>query len=310
MSFVESVERFTNAEIRLKESMKKHTTLRVGGKADYFIRVKSVKDLRTAIELCKDYKIKHVVLGNGSNVLVADGGYKGAVINLGGLSFIKQEKQKTTAFAGVSLSKLCAFLLQSGFTGYEGLCGIPGSVGGAVAMHAGAFGYSVSDCIEEASVLINGDIKTFWAKECGFKYRTSRFLKPDTVIVSATFVFSKGNADNAKKKIEYYRLKRKGVQPSGNSAGSTFKNPNGDYAARLIDELNLKGFCIGGAKISEKHSNFIITDQTATAKDVFAVITEIEKQVKERYGLNLKREIRLVGDFNDFNGRLSYSHNI
>lgn len=310
MSFVDKIKRFTNAEILKNEPMNRHTTLKVGGKADYFIKVGSVKDLRTVIELCKEFDINHVVLGNGSNVLVSDSGYNGAVINLCGLSFIKIKEKTATAFAGANLKKFYSVLLKNGFAGFEGLLGIPGSVGGAVVMNAGAFGYSVSDYIKEVSVLYKGEIKRYNAEECGFGYRQSRFLRFDGVIVSATFAYYNGDIKKTKKNIELFYNQRKKTQPLGNSVGSTFKNPNGDYAARLIEGANLKGFTVGGAKVSDKHANFIITNDKATASDVFALINIIEKRVKETYGLNLKREIRLIGEFNDINGRLSYSHDI
>lgn len=310
MSFVDNLKRFTNAEIIKNEPMKRHTTLKVGGKADYFIKVGSIKDLRTVIELCKEFDINHVVLGNGSNVLVSDSGYNGAVINLCGLSFIKIKGKTATAFAGANLKKFYSVLLKNGFAGFEGLLGIPGSVGGAVVMNAGAFGYSVSDYIKEVSVLFKGEIKRYNAEECGFSYRQSRFLRFGGVIVSATFAYYKDDAEKTKKNIEFFSRQRKENQPLKNSAGSTFKNPNGDYAARLIEGANLKGFTVGGAKVSDKHANFIITDGNATASDVFTIINIIEKQVKDIYGLNLKREIRLIGEFNDINGRLSYSYDV
>ena len=302
MGFLVDVKRFTNAEVVESEPMSKHTTLHVGGNADYFIKPLWLKDLLTILELCDKYGLKYTIIGLGSNLLVSDSGFRGAIISLENLNTIKKRGGEIIAYSGAKLKDLCKFSIGLNLVGFEGLVDIPASVGGAVFMNAGANGYQIKDYITRVGVIDKFGLKEYSQKECKFGYRKSRFINSNEIIVYALFNFPKGDKDKAIEKIEGFRLKRKSTQPKGFTAGSVFKNPKGNFSALLIEKLNLKGFKIGGAKISFKHANFIVCEKGAKSQDVYSLIKHVQNLVFNTYGILLDSEIRLLGDFNDING--------
>ncbi len=281
-------------KIMLDEPMKKHTSLGVGGNAEYYAEADSLYALNSLIELAKEYKIKYKVLGFGSNVLVSDEGYNGIIICTKKLNDVFFKRNFVRAMAGASIEKLLRFNFENKLTGLEALSGLPATVGGAVAMNAGAFGRSISDCIEEVETLKDGKIKKYFKSECNFGYRRSRFLKSKEIIVSATFDFESAEREVICSREKAYLDLRKSKQPTGRSCGSVFKNPKGYSAGELIEKAGLKGYAIGGAKVSKKHANFIVTENLVRADDVKRLIIHIKEKVKEVFGITLVEEVEYL----------------
>lgn len=277
------------------EPMSNHTTLRVGGKAEIFVECGSVKDLNFFCETANEYGREVKIVGNGSNLLVSDRGYNGIVISLKNLRSVKRNGELVTAFCGATFAEVIDFCENNGFTGSEEFSGLPSQVGGAVVMNAGAFGASVSDYVESVTVLRKGKLFSLDKSDCDFSYRNSVFKRNGDVICSVNFRFPVGGFD--KEKAERCLEKRKEKQPSGKSCGSVFLNPDGDYAGRLIDEAGLKGFSIGGAKISDKHANFIINTGDATSHDVYSLIKQVKNTVYGKFGVSLVEEVEYLGEF-------------
>lgn len=278
------------------EPMSKHTTFKIGGNADIFITPKSVYQIMAAINLCKDNDIPYLIIGNGSNILVRDGGISGLVIKLGsGFGDIDICATSVRAQAGALLYTLCSKTLEASLKGLEGLIGIPGTVGGAVYMNAGAYGYEIKDYLKSITVLDNGEIKEININDCDMGYRTSILKSTDMIVLEANFELIKDGTEAmiiAKEVME----KRKNKQPiEYPSAGSTFKRPKEGYASQLIDEANLKGYKIGGACVSDKHAGFIINIGGATAKHVLELMEYIKQKVFEHSGIMLEPEIMIVG---------------
>lgn len=236
-----------------------------------------------------------LVLGGGSNVLVADDGYDGDVV-INRYADISIRDGLVTVGSGMRLPRLCGYLAENGLSGLEFAVGIPASVGGAVKMNAGAFGACMADRLVSAEILADGKVKSLSAAQLGLSYRHSKLSDGDTVL-SATFAFGRGAPAEIKARgAEYARLRRQ-KQPCGRSAGSVFKNPQGVAIAGLIDEAGLKGLRRGGAVISPKHANFIVNDGGATARDVRALINTVKSELYARYGLNAQEEIIYIGEF-------------
>lgn len=299
MDFTSTLSKIHGVAVFKNHSMKKHTGYGVGGNADYFIKVLSLKGLADVIEICSEYKIPYKIIGNGTNILVSDKGYKGVVINTKNLSSVSFVNGKIHAMCGALLSDVICFAFGYGLYGGEPLKGIPATVGGAITMNASAFGCSVSDFIDSVDVLEKGKIVHYEKQDCDFSYRHSRFMEYGQTIASADFCF--GNAfcakENCKKKLDYCNELRKSTQPKGRSCGSVFKNPTGDYAGRLIEKTGLKGYSIGGAMVSDKHANFIVAKRNATATDIYNLIKHIQKEVYYKQGVKLNVEIETIGDF-------------
>ncbi len=296
MGFKEELEN-THVKILANQPMKKHTGYGVGGQAKFYVAVDALFTLNEIVRLCEKYNFDYKVIGNGTNILVSDKGYDGIIINTCGLSDVFFIKDQVRAMSGASLQKLIKFCVENGLTGLEALSGIPASVGGAVVMNAGAFGKNISDRLISVETLLEGKINKYLKNECEFSYRSSRFLHGKEVIVSATFEFEEAEKELIIAGIEAYRDLRKCVQPTGKSCGSVFKNPYGYTAGKLIDSLNLKGFSIGGARISNEHANFILTESKSTASDVKKLIDYIKKKVLDEFSIELKEEIEYVGEF-------------
>ena len=297
MGFKDELTEFTHAKIRFEEPMKKHTALGVGGKAKYFAEVDSLYGLNLLTALAQRYRVKYKIIGNGTNVLVSDKGYDGVIVCLKKLSDVFFKRDEVRARAGANLDKLIKFAVDHRLTGLEALSGIPATVGGAVVMNAGAFGHNISDRITTVETLHNGKIKIYDKDDCKFGYRKSRFLGKKETVVSASFKLDHSDREEINARIKNYREQRKNVQPSGKSCGSVFKNPPKLSAGALVDKAGLKGYSVGGAKISERHGNFILTCSRATATDVYALINYIKEEINKIFGVRLTEEVEYVGEF-------------
>ena len=293
----------TNLEEKIifDEPMKKHTSFKIGGTADQFVKVTNEEELKEAIKYAKGKNLKITIIGNGSNLLVLDKGIRGLVIKIDiqKLEIEKKEKYaEITVGSGYKTMALGIKLMDEGISGFEELSGIPGTIGGAIFMNAGAYGKEIKD-INISTICMDYDGKIFELpnKEQEFEYRSSIFNKKDYIILETKLKLEYGKKEKIKKKMDEYLSSRKEKQPiEYPSAGSTFKRQEGVITAKLIDECGLKGFKIGGAKVSEKHAGFIINYNNATAKDVIDLIKYVKEKVYEKYGIKIKEEIRIVGE--------------
>ena len=277
-------------QIELNSPMSKHIYFKVGGPADILVNPRNVDQIKRTIDLCKENNVPYLILGNGSNMLVKDGGIRGVVIKLCSLDNIVVKNNEIKA--------QCGALLENNLTGFEFACGIPGTVGGAVFMNAGAYDGAVSYVIKEAEVIDdNGNIINIGCDELELGYRTSIVMKKGYVVVSATFALEKGEHEKIEDRVNDLTKRREEKQPlEYPSAGSTFKRPEGHFTGKLIQEAGLKGFCIGGAAVSQKHSGFVINKGGATAKDVLDVIKHVQDTVREKFNVELQTEVRIVGE--------------
>ena len=282
------------------EPMKKHTTFRIGGPADYFVTPESKEEIQAIVELCKKEEIPYSVIGNGSNLLVGDKGYRGVILQIfKKMNQIRVEENKIYAGAGALLSKIAATALSESLTGFEFAAGIPGTLGGGVAMNAGAYGGEIKDCIVSAKVLTKEGERVVLKKEdLQLSYRNSVILQKGYLVLEATFSFEKGNPAEIQEEIKELNKRRREKQPlEYPSAGSTFKRPEGYFAGKLIMDAGLRGFQVGGAQVSEKHCGFLINAGGATASDVMELIRQIQAKVKEQFGVTLEPEVKFLGKF-------------
>ena len=283
------------------EPMAKHTSFKIGGPADVFIKVDNIEELKEILDLSKKNQIPLTIIGNGSNLLVTDKGIRGitAKLNLKDIE-IKNEnnKQIIKVEAGVPVGLLAQKLLKEEITGFEELSGIPGTIGGAVIMNAGAHGKELKDILKKVTAMdYNGNIHEFTNEECLFSYRNSRFQKEKYIILQATLELEKGNSTEIKEKMDEYMQFRKEKQPiEYPNAGSTFKRGEDFVTAKLIDEAGLKGYKIGGAQVSEKHAGFIVNVDNATAKDVIELTDYIKEKIEEKFGKKINLEIQIIGE--------------
>ncbi len=280
------------------EPMKKHTSFKIGGNAKLFFSVGNENDLRELLNLCKQSGVRYMIIGNGSNLLISDEGFDGAVIKLCGefndITLISDTE--IYCKAGVLLSKLCLFALEHSLSGLEFAYGIPGSVGGAVYMNAGAYNGEMKNVVLSCSHIDeNGETQTIGADNLDMSYRHSFYSGKNYVITGVTLKLRKGKSDDIKLQMDDYMSRRKSKQPLNYpSAGSVFKRPTGYYAGALIEQAGLKGKQIGGAQVSEKHAGFIINKDNATAEDVCSLVKLIQETVKEKFGVDLECEIKKV----------------
>ncbi len=297
MSFCEFLEK-NNIPFKKDEPMCNHTSFKIGGNADYFIECDNADCLKAVLKAVKEYNIPYFILGKGSNLLVSDKGIRGAVISLSRLDCIIVEDEIITVGAGVSLAKLCTVALDNSLSGLEFAYGIPGSVGGALYMNAGAYGGEMSQVVTSAYVLSkNGEIKQIDLKDMQLGYRTSAFKTNGDIILSVALKLCKGEKTEIKAKMDDLMGRRKDKQPlEYGSAGSTFKRPEGYFAGALIEKNGFKGYSVGGAMVSEKHAGFVINYNNATAKDVKALIEKIKATVLEKDGVVLEPEVIFVGE--------------
>ena len=290
----------TSSLCLMNESLKKHTTYGIGGPADLMIFPKSKQDLIKVIEIINENKIQLTILGSGSNVLVSDNGIRGAVISLkNSLKKIEVDDNILYAECGTMLGKIVKHAVKNNLIGLENLNGVPGTLGGALIMNAGAWGGEISENLIHVEVINSkSEIQKIQKKDLNFSYRQSSFNKDD-ILLSAKFNLKKADKNIIKENFIEAQSGRKKSQPlNKRSAGSLFKNPKNNSAGKLLDEAGLKGFSIGDAKISEKHANFFINDGDATSKDMLMLIKKAHKEVKDKFNVNLSLEVKLMG-FNE-----------
>jgi UDP-N-acetylmuramate dehydrogenase len=277
------------------EPLKKHSYIRIGGPAKRFVHVDSHEDLVKIIKIEKDLGNPYYLIGEGSNILFSDNGYNGTIIKMTGISGVEISGNIVRVKAGTRLPELVQLLLSAGLSGMEQLCEIPGSVGGAVAGNAGAFGREIGELFEEGVIVDhNGNLRRVTRDQLQFSYRTSR-LKSYGVIIEATFRLVPSTPETIRKAIEEFKLRRREAQPVGElTLGSVFKNPKGISAGYLLDRVGLKGYSIGGAKFSEKHANFIVNFNNAKAEDVISLIREGVNRVRNAFNIELETEIIML----------------
>lgn len=285
-------------EIMIDEEMKNHIYFKVGGPADIFLTPKSVEQLAETVKICRENNIPYFIIGNGSNLLVKDGGMRGVVIALTKMNKIQSKGNFIKADAGVLLKDVSDKAVENSLTGFEFACGIPGSVGGAVFMNAGAYGGEIKNVILEAEVMDNeGNIIVLSKDELELGYRTSKVMKENLIVISAIFQLELGEKEVIESRVEELTRKREEKQPlEYPSAGSTFKRPEGYFAGKLIQDAGLKGYSIGGAAVSEKHSGFVINKNGATAKDILDLIKYVQQEVYKQFGVELHTEVRILGE--------------
>lgn len=289
----------TVGEVRLAEPMSRHTTWRIGGPADVFIEPQGVEDLRLAVVFARTNGIPLLVIGNGSNLLVSDQGIRGLVIKIcKGMSLIRIEGNLVTAEAGVRLSGLLKSTTNAGLGGFEFVAGIPGNVGGAVVMNAGANGASIGDLMHDVTVMdYAGELQRYRRSELNFSYRFSSLQDLPGIVVRVTFACRPQSQDEIREKTEAYLSRRRETQPlKYPNAGSVFKNPPGDAAGRLIELAGAKGLKVGGIQVSEVHANFFVNTGQGTASDVLMAVETVRQMVKDKFDLTLAMEVKFVGE--------------
>ena len=295
MIYDELIKGISPDKIFVNEDMSKHTSFKVGGIADFFIKVDDMQELLYVLKLAKKLRIKTYVVGNGTNLIIKDTGFRGIIIKLN-FNHLKIEKGKIAVGAGVPVALLSGFAYRKGIKGYEFLSGIPGTIGGAVKMNAGAYGNEIKDVIQETVILDEKyNIRTLTAEEQKFTYRKSIFFEKKWIIIASTFKIEKGDISEIKEKRKGFMDKRKEKQPLNlPNAGSIFKRTDKCIPAKLIDEAGLKGYQIGGAQISPKHAGFIVNTGDATAKDIIKLIKYTRKKVQDKFGIELELEVIIV----------------
>lgn len=291
--------------IKQNEPMKNHTTFHIGGPADIFITPSGAGELSKALIFCEKEGIPYYVIGNGSNLLVGDGGYRGVIFQIyKTMDFMKfyeaaDGSLEVRAGAGIMLARLAREVSSKGYAGFEFATGIPGTLGGAVTMNAGAYGGEIRDCIISAEAMDkDGRIFELSREDLKLGYRTSVIQSEGYVVISALFRFKPGDAALVQRRVDELTAQRKSKQPlEYPSAGSTFKRPQGYYAGKLIQDAGLKGFRVGDAMVSEKHSGFVINVGDATAKDVRTLMEQVNQRVMEMFGVPMEPEVRMIGEF-------------
>ena len=287
--------------ILFDEPMSKHTTFKVGGPAECYIKIDDIQHLRHVLRLAKQEHIPITILGNGSNVLVLDGGIKGIVLNIrfNKIEMMNLDKKIfANVGAGVKISVFGHLLLRNEITGFEELSGIPGTIGGAVRMNAGAHGKEFKDIVSTVTCMdYDGNIHQFENEDMHFEYRRSMLKDKSYIVLEVHMEFQKGKEKDIKEKMEEYANYRKEKQPiEYPSAGSTFKRGTDFITAKLIDEAGLKGYSIGGAEVSSKHAGFIINKGNATAKDILELIEYVKHKVEEKFNKKIELEIEIMGE--------------
>jgi len=292
---IDEIKKFFRGNILLSEPLGKYTSFRIGGPADYYLEPSGKEDAVNIITYLEGQNFPFVIIGKGSNLLVSDEGVRGAVINLeAGLASIHTDGDRIYADAGVSLSRFVDFCVQRGLKGVETLAGIPGTIGGAVIMNAGAWGGEISEYLVDAEVIRSGRVLRLKKDEIGFAYRSSGLA--GCIVLEATFMLSPGDKAEIMKIRRDLLIKRNSTQPMNYpSSGSMFKNPPGTHAAKLIEGAGLKGTRRGNAQISEKHANFIVNLGGATARSVMDLIDLTKKTVFDKYAVDLELEVKLLG---------------
>ncbi|MEG6521889.1 UDP-N-acetylmuramate dehydrogenase [Desulfotomaculum sp. 1211_IL3151] len=298
-SLAGELQSLVRGSIRINESMRKHTTWKIGGNADVFLDPSDKGDIRQAVEFARERAVPFTVIGNGSNLLIKDGGIRGLVIKIGrGMANLSVNGNRIRAGAGAMLPELAAVARKNGLGGFEFAAGIPGSLGGAVVMNAGAINGCAADVLVEVEVVNhNNKLVVLKKEELDFAYRTSSLQNQGLICVETLWQGYAKEQWQIERETKEYLAKRKIAQPQGYpNAGSVFKNPQGDHAGRLIEACGCKGLRIGDAEISTKHANWILNLGNATAKDVLDLIDKIKQVVQKRFGVLLHLEVRVLGE--------------
>lgn len=285
--------------VKVDEPMKNHTSFKIGGPADFLVTPCSVESICEIIKLCNNEKLPIFIMGNGTNLLVSEKGIRGVVVKIyDNLNSCFVKEDYIEAYAGILLSKLSDIALENELAGLEFASGIPGTLGGAVAMNAGAYGGEMKDVVVETEFIDkSGNIKVIRGNEHQFGYRTSFIQKQSGIAVRTVIKLKKGDRASIKALIDDLTARRQDKQPlEMPSAGSVFKRPEGYFAGKLIEDCGLRGYSIGGAQVSEKHCGFIVNKGDATSKDILDLIRYIQKTVKDKFNVELQTEIRLVGE--------------
>ena len=286
--------------VLLDEPMKKHTTFRVGGTADYFVMPRTIEEVKGVVGLCQKENLPYYILGNGSNLLVGDKGYRGVIIQIyKEMTEITVDGDKICAQAGALLSKVGSVALDAGLAGFEFAAGIPGAVGGAVVMNAGAYGGEMKDILASATVLTDeGNVLKLTNDELELGYRTSVIAKQNYIVLEAEYQLKSGDKAAIRARMDELKLQRVTKQPlEYASAGSTFKRPEGYFAGKLIQDAGLRGFQVGGAQVSEKHCGFVINKGDATAADIVELMRQVSEKVYQEFGVTLEPEVKRLGEF-------------
>lgn len=299
--YEELIKKIESSKVFKNEPMKKHTSFRIGGTADIYVKPDNVDDIQYIVQFAQKNNIPLLIIGNGSNLLVKDNGIRGIVLKPNIQEIVLQEKENEvniTLGAGVPLPKISIEMSKKGYTGLEFAAGIPGTIGGAIRMNAGAYGGEIKDVVVSTTYMdLEGNVKTINNEQHEFEYRKSIFAKYKYIILNTNIKLQKGNIKEIEQKIASNMQSRKEKQPIDMpSAGSTFKRQEGIITAKLIDEAGLKGFSIGDAQVSEKHAGFIVNKGNATAKDILELTNYIQNKVYEKFNVKIELEIEVVGE--------------
>jgi len=299
-NFLDEVREQVGEIIKIDEPMKLHTTFQVGGMADYFATPRTEEEVGILLEKAKKYEIPVFVVGNGSNLLVSDKGYRGMIVQIGKeYSDVTVKGNIISAQAGASLAKIARTAYENSLGGFEFAAGIPGTLGGAVSMNAGAYGGEIKDVIIDARVLTKeGEILVVPSDELELAYRSSVITKKDYIVLGARFSFAEKDKEEIKARMDELAFARKSKQPlEFPSAGSTFKRPEGYFAGKLIMDAGLRGFQVGGARVSDKHCGFVINAGNATAADIYSLILQVQEKVLGQFNVTLQPEVKMLGEF-------------
>lgn len=299
MNIVDDLIKIVGSENVLQnEPMSKHTTFRIGGNADVFVTPNTTESLESIISYVTNNNIPYYIIGNGSNLLVKDNGFRGVIIQLyKKFANIVVNDNVITAQAGALLSTVAKTALNNSLTGMECLSGIPGTIGGAVCMNAGAYGGEMKDIVVKTKVIHNGKIETISNNDSDFGYRKSKIMSENMIVVETVLSLEKGNKEEIQSKMCDLLTQRNSKQPVElPSAGSTFKRPEGYFAAKLIDDSGLRGYSVGKAQVSPKHCGFVVNNGGATAKDVLTLMHNVSSVVEDNFGVKLEPEVRIIGE--------------
>ncbi|MEI3608746.1 UDP-N-acetylmuramate dehydrogenase [Pseudogracilibacillus sp. SO10305] len=287
-----------DANVEVNKPLKNHTYTRLGGNADYFVTPKTAEQVQEVVRLANECDIPFMLLGNGSNLIIKDGGIRGIVMYLGEFNEIEVVDTTVRAQSGALIADVSKEALHYHLTGLEFACGIPGSVGGALFMNAGAYGGEIKDVLKEAIVITpDGELLTIQAEDLHLSYRTSSIQTNGYIVLEALFELEVGKYGEIKSMMDVLTYKRESKQPlEYPTCGSVFKRPPGNFAGKLIQDSGLQGVQIGGAEVSKKHAGFIINKDEATASEYIALIKHVQKVVKENFDVELEREVRIIGE--------------